>query len=423
MRVAIYAGTYKKNQDGATKTLYELTDSLLRRNIKVGIWAFSITPQNRPGLSLHKIPSIPLCFYPDYQIALPIRQLASQLDEFQPHLIHIAAPDLVGVFLVKYAKRENIPVVMSYHTDFPSYLKPYKIDYLEKAVWKYFKWFYNQAHAVFVPTEKVARELAEKGIRHSKIWSRGIHPQVFNPTFSSARLRGQWGARGKKVILFSGRFVWYKDLTTVIEIYQLFKKGGGEEVVFVLLGKGPVEDELKRWMPEAVFPGYLSGKDLSAAYASADILLFPSTTEAFGNVVQEALSSGIPAIVSDQGGCQEIVENSGGGLIVRAKDSESFYRCCQKLLSDTTLYRKLRQNGLKYARDRVWEKINDAVISEYRRIYNAHLALSPPPVTAKYALIRKGLKAIRKWAIPLMGLTLILTLDKKNHLKTKLSTG
>jgi glycosyltransferase involved in cell wall biosynthesis len=389
MKIAIYAGMYKRNYDGATKTLYELTDSMLLRKIKVGIWAFCLTPQTRPGLSLYKVPSIPLFLYPDYKIAFPFPRLKKQLDAFQPDVIHIATPDLAGIFMVKYAKKNNIPIVMSYHTDFPSYLNSYKIGFLKKSVWNFFKWLYNQAGTVFVPTEEIQRDLAEKRITNTKIWSRGIHTELFNPSFRSNTLRDKWSAKGKKVILYSGRFVWYKDLQTFIDVYRLFKERGPEDIVFVLLGKGPIERELRATMPDAVFPGYLSGKQLGSAYASADVFLFPSTTETFGNVIQEALAAGIPTVVSDRGGCQEIVKSSGGGLIAKAKDAESFYQCCKQLLTKKNLYNRLRSIGLRYAKKKAWKRINDAVIFEYYRINKIPLAS-----IVKDTTIGKGIRYI-----------------------------
>ena len=370
MKVAIYAGMFIKNQDGATNTLYELSDSLLKRNIKVGIWAFSLTNQKKTGLSLFRIPAIPLYFYPEYKIALPNFKIKKQLDAFEPDLIHIATPDLVGIFMIKYAKKKKIPLVMSYHTDFPSYLKSYKIDFLKNSVWKYFKWFYNQAEIVFVPAKEIEQELNKKGINNTKIWTRGIYIKKFNPTFRSKILRTQWEADGKNVILYSGRFVWYKDLKTFIEVYNLFKERGSKNTLFVLLGAGPIEKKLKKSMPEAIFPGYLSGKKLSEVYASADIFLFPSTTETFGNVIQEALSSGIPSVVSDKGGCKEIINSSRGGLIAKAEDAESFYQCIKRLIAKKKLYKRLQKNGLNYSQKQSWENINGKVIYEYFRFYN-----------------------------------------------------
>jgi len=368
MKVALYAGMYVKNQDGATKTLYQLTDSMLANSIEVAVWAFSLTPQKKPGFSLFKISGLPLILDLDYKVAFPMPKLNIQLNKFKPDIIHIAAPDLVGAFLINYARVKKIPLIMSYHTDFPAYLETYKMSFLKKTLWKYFKWFYNKGESVFAPTEEVQQTLKKKGIKSIKIWSRGIDTGMFNPTFRSSDLREKWAAKDKKIILYSGRFVWYKDLKVFIDVYHRFKNKN--QVKFVLLGSGPIEEELRNRMSKAIFPGYLNGKALSEAYASSDILLFPSTTETFGNVIQESLSCGTPAIVSDIGGCQEIINNSGGGLIAKAKDADSFYDCCSKLLSDEKLFRQLRNNGLNYFKDRTWDKINQKVIAEYFRVIN-----------------------------------------------------
>lgn len=368
LKIALYAGMYIENKDGATKTLYHLTDSILKQKHTLSIWAFAVTPQHKRGLRLHKLWSIPFPFYRDYSVAFPWPRLKEDLAAFDPDIIHVAAPDLVGIYLVRYARRKKIPLVISYHTDFPSYLESYHIECLKKTLWKYFQWFYNQAAMVFVPTRQVESLLAKKCIRHTKIWSRGIDLNKFNPGFRSRELRQSWGAKDKIVILYSGRFVWYKDLDVFIRIYRRFKKEGPHQVLFVLLGSGPIEADLKKAMPDAVFPGYLTGENLSIAYASADIFLFPSTTETFGNVIQESLCSGVPAVVSDIGGCQEIVNYSQGGLVARSKDPDSFYRCCCRLIEDRDLYQTLRINGLTHFQDRSWDKINDRVISEYIRL-------------------------------------------------------
>lgn len=368
MKIAIYAGMFAKDRDGATKSLYELTGSLLENNIEVAVWGFKTSPWKRKGLSIHKIPSVPLPIYPDYRISLPTLKLKEQLTRFNPDVIHIAVPDIAGIFLMRFARSKGIPVLTSFHTDFPSYLKSYHLGFLYKPTWWYFKWFYNTARVVLAPTETMIRRLKTHHIRRVKLWSRGIHPHMYNTSFRSESLRDQWGARDKKVILYCGRFVWYKDLETFIRVYQRFKSEGPRNVVFVLAGDGPIRDELERRMPDARFTGYLHGEALSRAYAGSDIFLFPSTTEAFGNVVLEALSSGLPAVVSDVGGCREIVEKSNAGLVVKAGDAALFYKSCRELVENPGLYKRFRSNGLKYAEKHRWEEINRRVIDEYLNI-------------------------------------------------------
>jgi glycosyltransferase involved in cell wall biosynthesis len=370
MKVAIYAGMFKKNQDGATKTLYELVNSLLDNHIDVGVWAFTITPQKRKGLQLFEIPSIPLPFYPEYKVSLPNQAIKDQIDEFNPDVIHITVPDLMGISLMRYAKKKGIPVLTSYHTDFPSYLKSYHLGALYKPAWRFFKWFYNKSRAVMAPTVEMIGKLKNYGIRNVKLWNRGIHLHHFSKEFRSESLREKWGAKNKMVILYCGRFVWYKDLRTFIDIYNLFKQNNDRDVKFVLAGDGPIRNQLEEEMPDAVYTGYLGVKELAEVYASSDLLLFPSTTETFGNVVLEALSSGVPAVVSDEGGCKEIVEQSNGGLVAKAKNAEDFYMCCKLMLENPTLYHQFRKNGLDYALQQDWDQINNRVIREYYAIAN-----------------------------------------------------
>lgn len=370
MRVAIYAGTFKKEQDGVSKTLYELTESLLKEKIEVGIWSPSITPQERKGLFFFYIPSIAFPLYPDYRLAISVRRIKQQLIEFKPDMIQITVPDIVGTYFLKFATKRNIPVVMSYHTHFPSYLGYYHLSFFLKPVWKFLVWFYNKSDFVYVPTREIARILENKGVKNVKIWSRGINRERYNPKYRSAYLRRKWKSQDTKVIFYSGRFVWYKDLDVFLKVYDLFKARGPANVSFVLAGDGPIKKELEKRMPDAYFTGYLYGEDLSRVYASADIFLFPSTTETFGNVVQEALSSGLPSVVSDIGGCKELIQRSDGGLVAKAKDSCAFYENCKRLVEDEDLYRDMKRNGLRFTEEQQWDNINRKLIEEYKNLIN-----------------------------------------------------
>lgn len=365
MKVAIYAGMYIKDQDGATKTLYELTGSLLKKKIKVGVWAFSLTPADTPGLSLYRVMSWPLVIYKDYRMSIPSFRSARQLREFSPDVIHISVADFMGLFFLRYALKHGIPVITSFHTDFPSYLKSYKLAPFESLLWRYLRFFYNKCRAVFAPTREFQKRLTDHDIRQVKIWSRGIHRENYSPAFRSVKLRESWGGDHRKIILYAGRFVWYKNLQVVIDIYERFVSGSFRDVRFVMAGDGPIRNELERRMPGAVFTGYVTGRELSEVYASSDIFLFPSTTETFGNVIQEALASGVPAVVSDVGGCQEIISNSHGGLIADADNADHFYHHLSRLLDDRDLYSDLRASGLHYAELQNWETINQVVIDEY----------------------------------------------------------
>jgi len=364
MRIALYTGTFQKDQDGATKTIYRLVDALLEAGNEVAIFGFSITPQKRPGLHLITLPSTPFPLYRDYRVALVTPRIIRTLDEYAPDLIQVTVPDLVGVEFVRYAKRRHVPVVSTYHTVFPDYFKYYYIGFLTPTGWRLATSFYRRMDAVYAPTEIAARELRRRGLHNIKIWSRGIDLDQYRPSLRQKESREVLAGGRKTVILYSGRLVAYKDIGVLADVYRYFHTGAERPARFVIAGSGPAERSLRRKMPEAVFTGYLHGQDLGRTYANSDILLFPSPTESFGNVVLEALASGVPAVVSDRGGCQEIIAQSKAGLIARAGNAPDFYRQCRRLIEDRALYRTMRERGLKFARARTWDVIVAWLVKE-----------------------------------------------------------
>jgi len=358
MRIAIYSGIFKKDQDGATKTLYRLVDGLLQAGNEVAVFGFSITPQKKPGLRLITLPSMPFPFSPrDYRLAMVTPRILRALDGFAPDIIQVTVPDFVGAGFVRYAKRRRIPVVSTYHTVFPDYFKYFHIGFLTPTGWRLAANFYRRLDAVYAPTEIATMELRRRGLDNFKIWSRGIDLDQFRPDWRERGFRESLAGGRQTVILYCGRLVTYKDIRVLAEVYRLFHDGAERSVRFVVTGSGPAKKSLRRKMPEAVFTGYLLGDDLARIYANSDLLLFPSPTESFGNVVLEAMASGIPAVVSDRGGCQEVVNLAGAGLIARSGDAPDFHRQCLRLLGDCAMYLQMRERGLEFARARPWEVI------------------------------------------------------------------
>lgn len=369
MKIALYAGTYVKDKDGAVRTMYQLVSSFIEAGHEVVVWSPDVSGAENRHEKVNALPSVPIPLYPDYKLGFFSASTEKQLDAFRPDIVHISTPDIVGNRFLKYAARNGLPVVSVYHTDFPSYLGYYRLGFAENAVWKYLHRFYAACDAVFVPTLEMKSRLESHEIPNVEIWARGIDRKLFNPSRRSGSLRSSWGAEEKAVIAYAGRFVWYKDIHVVMEVYDRFRKSElADKVLFVMIGSGPEEGEMRQRMPEAVFPGYLVGSSLPEAYASSDIFLFPSTTEAFGNVVLEAFSSGLPAVVSDEGGCQELVRLSEGGFIAGAGNHGQFFSYCMQLAQDRELYSKKQESGLLFAERMSWPVINGALIERYEEI-------------------------------------------------------
>ena len=365
MKVAIYTGTFKRDQDGVARTLYELVDSLLKRGIEVSVWSPSTSPNSREGLTVHRMPSVPLFLYTEYRFSINFHKIKKEISEFKPDIIHISTPDYIGYRLMMWGKRKDIPIIAAYHTDFPSYLSYFHLNLFSGLVWKYLKRFYRKGDSVLVPTAELKKKLSRKDIRNIRIWSRGIDTEKFNPKYRSEELRKKWKAQEKILITYVGRFVWYKDLNVLIDVYKRFKGSNINSVGFLMIGSGPIADDLKKSMPDAIFTGYLKDEKLIRAFSSGDIFLFPSKTETFGNVVQEAIACGLPAIVSNIGGCQEIVKRSRAGKICEAGEGKNFYDSCKKLIDNKELYQTYKTNGIEYSKHVSWDLINQDLIEHY----------------------------------------------------------
>jgi len=369
MRVALYAGAFKENQDGATRSLYQLVRSLQANGMQVGVWSYDRAPTSgTEWVTQFTVPSLPLPLYPAYRISFPGNETRRQLDRFRPDICHIAVADMTGRAFLRYARERQLPAVATYHTDFASYLKYYRLAFLSGSSQRSLARFFNRCRWVYVPTPTAARDLESWGVQNVRLWSRGVDPEQFHPDRRRRSLRRAWRAKNKKVILFAGRFVSYKNLEAVEAVYARFASRLPERARFVMLGDGPWRRRLERTMPMAIFPGYLHGRELAEAFASADLLLFPSATETFGNVVLEALASGVPAVVADQGGCADIIRESQAGIACPADDHEEYFQACRRICECPSLHAGLRHHGLAYAAGRSWPAINQRVIDDYRMI-------------------------------------------------------
>ena len=357
IRAAYFAGTMKPGQDGVTRVLFRLVDWLNENKIENVFLSSQIPGADRQVTNFFEVPSFPFPFYKEYKVAYPgYKYFESVLNKFKPDIIHINSPCSLGLAAIKYAKKKNIPVVATYHTHFPSYAKYYNIKQLEFISWNYLRKFYNKCDRVFVPSNNILNELKEKRFETIEYLPHGIDLNLFNKSFKSMEWKRSLNISDKKVLLFVGRLVWEKDLRTFTEIYDILT-GLRDDVVFVLVGEGPIKKELEKLMPEALFLGYKSGKELSTIYASSDLFIFPSTTETFGNVVLEAMASGIIPVCSDEGGASSSITNNQNGIICESKNPFDFSKKIVNLLNNKPELERIAQNCIEYSSKQSWENI------------------------------------------------------------------
>ncbi len=244
--------------------------------------------------------------------------------EFLDHVVRrgyteliLSTPGPVGLTGLLAAKLLGLRVSAIYHTDFPQYARFLSEDdpMMEGIAWNYMHWFYSQMDRVYVNSQKYLERWAEKGLPREKlaILPRGLETEVFDLRHRDPEFWGKRGARGK-VVLYVGRISKEKELDFLAQVAERMKSERG--ISFAFVGEGPFLPELKKKLPQAIFTGPLHNRELSMAYASADLFVFPSTTDTYGNVVIEAMSSGLPVLVSDQGGPRELLRDPEDGEVV-----------------------------------------------------------------------------------------------------------
>ncbi|MGE5848255.1 MAG: glycosyltransferase family 4 protein [Ignavibacteria bacterium] len=372
MRISYFAGSMKPGHDGVTRVLYKLIEALNQRNIENIFFSPIIPEEETQPTKMFEIPSITFPLYKDYRLPVAVQKtFESSLNEFKPDLLHINSPCPLGFAAVKYGLRHNIPVVATYHTHFASYAKYYKVKALESVSWNYFRIIYNSCEMVYVPSKPILEELRGHGLINLQYIPHGVDNKAFNPSFHSMEWRNKYNVADKKVLLYAGRLVWEKDLKTLADAYKILHETRND-IKFVLAGDGPIKNELKTLMPEALFLGYLSGSELSAAFASSDIFVFPSTTETFGNVTLEAMASGIVPVCAREGGAYGVIEENKTGLIANPRDAQNLSEKIEMLLNNPKLREKMAENCLYYAREQSWEKIFDRLFGSYEEIIQTY---------------------------------------------------
>jgi len=323
-----------------------------------------VTSRNNAQLSdipIKNFPPIGEFELPEYELQKlsfpPILQMLDYIQRERFSEIIISTPGPVGLTALLAAKMLNLQTSGIYHTDFPQYIRILTEDsFLESMTWRYMHWFYGQLDTVFVNSEEYRQSWVKRGFDSAKlkIFPRGLDTDLFHPARREPAFFEKFGARNGDVrLLYVGRISREKDLDLLAAAYRRLRKEGLPLQLF-MVGHGPYSDVFAKSLPEAFFTGYLKGTELATAYASADIFVFPSTTDTFGNVILEAQACGLPVVVSDSGGPKELVEHTANGLITKSHDVEDFVHAIRALVTDSALRERMGRSARQSVIDRSW---------------------------------------------------------------------
>jgi glycosyltransferase involved in cell wall biosynthesis len=379
VRVVLVTETYPPDVNGVAMTLRHLVHGLAGRGHDLAVVCPGAEPghlaENEAGatvVQVHRVEGIPIPCYPDLRFGLPAgRRLGRAWGERRPDVVHVATEGPLGRSAGRAAERLGIPVTTSFHTNFHTYARLYGYGLLRRVTLGWLRKAHRRAAVTFVPSETVREALAEAHFQNLVVLGRGVDTDLFGPHRRSAELRRSWGvADGEPVAIYVGRLAAEKNLALTLDAYAAMR-ARLPELRLVLVGDGPLRSRLERDHPEAHFAGQRLGEDLAAHYASGDVFLFASETETFGNVVTEALASGLVVLSYDYAAARRHVVAGRSGVTVPLGDARAYVAAAESLAADPKAWPPLREAARETATTLSWSAVVDAFESTLSRVTGA----------------------------------------------------
>jgi glycosyltransferase involved in cell wall biosynthesis len=315
------------------------------------------------------VQGFPIPMYPKlrFGIGSPLR-LYQTIKSKMPDIIHLATEGPLGLACLGIAKSLRIPVVSSFHTNFDLYANDYKMGFLSSGISHYLRWFHNQTEATFAPSNACLERLQALGYKNTKIWTRGVDTSLFNPIQKDLNFKSKIGLSETDILLlYVGRLAPEKNIGSLLETFKKARSTlnkQGKNLFLALVGTGPLvgQSDLEK-TNGIILPGELRGNHLAQWYASADIFVFPSTSETFGNVILEAQASGLPVLCLNSQATQERICNHHDGIL--AANIEEFERLLTDLTADKSKRDYLGKNAFITAKSQKWDDIFNRLYQEY----------------------------------------------------------
>jgi glycosyltransferase involved in cell wall biosynthesis len=359
--------TYAPEINGVAMTLGRLVDGLAARNHRITI----VRPRQRHESARYsvtqrlacrqvRLPGVPIPGYPQLRLGLPAsRRLRKLWLLNRPDLVHVATEGPLGASAVATARQMGIPVTSSFHTNFDQYTRDYRIGWLKPAVAAWLRHIHNRTLRTFVPTHDLSARLKAEGYFNLRLLSRGVDTALFNPARRDESLRAAWGVEPDGLaVIHVGRLAAEKNYPLLFRAFDAIK-AVQPRARLVLIGDGPLLSACQRERPDAVFTGFYTGVSLARHYASGDIYLHTSVTETFGNVVTEALGSGLAVTAFDYAAAHEFIRTGENGVLAPVGDEPAFIANAVRLATEPELRIRLAASGPSTVSSLSWDSITD----------------------------------------------------------------
>ena len=362
-RVAIVTESFLPKVDGVVKTAYLSVRYLQDTGREVLVFAPDIAVDSIGDSQVIPMPSIGLPQAPETRMALPNPMVARRIEAFQPDLVHLFSPAAMSVSGMAAGRHLNLPVIANYQTDLPGYTGHYGFPRLSGPVNRWLRYIHNGCHLTLAPTRTIIGQLRGAGFRRVRHWGRGVDTERFNPRRASPAMRRRLlNGRDADSLLcvYVGRLATEKRIDLLLDVART------PGVALTIVGDGAQREQLEAQFAatDAHFTGYLIGDELAEAYASADVFAFPGECETFGQVIQEAMASGLPCVVADAGGAPDVLDDGGCGLVV-APTRRDFANAVRTLRDQPWRRGEMARRSRTLAEERPWS----ALMAQLERYY------------------------------------------------------
>ena len=372
VKIAFFTETFLPKVDGIVTRLTKTVKHLIEAGDEVVVFCPEGCPSHYMGAKIVGVPAMPLPLYPELKLGLPGPAVSDALESFQPDLIHVVNPAVLGLGGIWLAKTNNIPLIASYHTHLPKYLEHYGMGMLEPLLWELLKAAHNQAVLNLCTSTAMVTELSEKGIQHTALWQRGVDTEAFQPELRNDKMRrrllGNFSDEGA-LLIYVGRLSAEKQIERIKPVLQALP-----HTRLALVGDGPYRQQLEKIFENTAtnFVGYLAGEELASAYASGDAFLFPSSTETLGLVLLEAMAAGCPVIGANRGGIPDIISDGKNGCLFDPdgvnEGSESLIKATEKILTNDLEHQSMRKAAREEAERWNWASATNQLRGYYQQV-------------------------------------------------------
>ncbi|MDZ4253038.1 MAG: glycosyltransferase family 1 protein [Sulfuritalea sp.] len=386
LHVAVVTETYPPEVNGVAMTLGRMVQSLLARGHRVSLTRprqhAGDAPTNTPGLTTTLVRGLPIPGYAGLKFGLPAPRLLRRCWRAErPDVVQVVTEGPLGSSAIAAARALGIPVVSEFHTNFHAYSRHYGFAWLEDLIAEHLQRLHNRSRMTLVPSRRLGLDLQRRGYRNLRVVARGVDTALFNPARRSAALRAAWQVDDKDlVVAHVGRLAPEKNLPLLLTTFAaIHRHAPGARLL--LVGDGPSRRQLQQQHPQHLYAGMRHGEDLAAHYASADLFLFPSLTETYGNVALEALASGLPVVAYRMAAAAELIRHGNNGMLAEPGASDQFVRAALDLVTRPGARRRAAMAAPRSVAALDWERIHEQLLAALREA----IAQPLPPVVREAA--------------------------------------